>query len=499
MLEDGRLLAAVVRSPPDEVVVIDVNTGDFQKIETLPSSNFRVFGSHVLEPSAQGLKIYDRRFQPVGELTLKNLEGGGAFGVDATFSLLATHPSAGVLGRVGKEVVRIDIERRRVRRLANLPFEGAFLVTTNGKQAVTINHQLAKFATIDLENADVLVHPIRYAGKRGTQICGLNKASDGTIYGTTIISMHIFRHAPKTGKTDDLGHVGWSGGEVYNTIEHGRQIFFGTYGGGFWGHYDPEKPWKPAFKGQALSLENNPKNLGRLSVDDSNAANRPFEYVLGPDKNIYIACRANYGHPGGCLVRFNAQTGEKKVYRDLKRSVQTVTADDRYVYCGTNIRGGRGSGDRADVATFFVHDPNTGKRVFEAPLVDNAKAIVSVRYHPTDRQVYLTTDNQHLLAFDPQTFRVKGRWSIRSAGTPLAGVPEDVGMIHLAAASDGNVYGVTQSDLFRLNTKRKQIEYMKRPPIPELYQIVEGEPGVLYMGARTHLLKYVVNPSPFYR
>jgi len=187
------------------------------------------------------------------------------------------------------------------------------------------------------------------------------------------------------------------------------------------------------------------------------------------------------------------------VFRDLKRSVQTVTADDRYIFAGTNMRGGRGSGDRADAGTLFVFDPQTGRRVFEDVVVPGAKAVVSIRYNQHDKRVYATTDNQKLLAFDPRKFQVLETWDIRSAGTALAGVPEDVGMIHITAAHNGDVYGVTHRDLFRLNRKQGQIEYLETPPMPGLYQIVEGQPGVFYMGAGTHMLKYVVETPTFYR
>jgi hypothetical protein len=221
--------------------------------------------------------------------------------------------------------------------------------------------------------------------------------------------------------------------------------------------------------------------------------------VRGPDDNIYIACRANYGHPGGALVRFNPRTGEKTLYRDRLRSVQSVTADDRYVYGGASIHGGRGSGDQTGVATFFVHDPQTGKRIYEEALVPGAKAYVSVRYNPSDGIVYATTDQQFLVGFDPKRLDMTDMWSIRSAGTPLAGVPEDVGMIHITPASDGNIYGVTSRDVFRFDTRAMKVEYLDPPPIPDLYQIVEGEPGVFYMGARTHLLRYTVKTPGFYR
>ena len=132
-------------------------------------------------------------------------------------------------------------------------------------------------------------------------------------------------------------------------------------------------------------------------------------------------------------------------------------------------------------------------------VVPNSKAIVCLRYSSSDSLIYGSTDNQTLFAFDPRSFQIVSTWPIRSPGSPLAGVPEDVGMIHLTAASDGNIYGVTRRDLFRLNVKRAVIEYLDPPPIPDLYQIVEGDPGEFYMGARTHLLKYTLDTPVYYR
>ena len=113
--------------------------------------------------------------------------------------------------------------------------------------------------------------------------------------------------------------------------------------------------------------------------------------------------------------------------------------------------------------------------------------------------MYGTTDTQVLFALDPRSFQVLGQWTIRSPGTPLAGVPEDVGMIDITAASDGCVYGVTSRDLFRFIPEQKRIEYLDTPPIPDLYQIVAGKPGVFFMAARSHLLKYRLQTPVYFR
>ena len=84
-------------------------------------------------------------------------------------------------------------------------------------------------------------------------------------------------------------------------------------------------------------------------------------------------------------------------------------------------------------------------------------------------------------------------------GTPLMGVPETYGIIHLTCGVDGNIYGCTRTDVFQLDVSTHQINYLDPPPISDLYLIVEGKPGNFYIGARGHLLEYHLIDKPHYR
>ena len=113
--------------------------------------------------------------------------------------------------------------------------------------------------------------------------------------------------------------------------------------------------------------------------------------------------------------------------------------------------------------------------------------------------VYGSASNGQLFAFSVEERQVVRRWDMRSMGTPLMGVPETYGVIHLTCGSDGDIYGVTQRELFKLDVSTDRIHYLDSPPIPDLYQIVEGEPGIFYIGARGHLLEYHLKDTPHYR
>lgn len=363
--------------------------------------------------------------------------------------------------------------------------------TAQGPQRdIRANFRLRPDYSVDGE-----VRTSQYEPCVATDICGLNTGPDGTIYGSTIISMHIFRFDPASRALTDLGRVGWGGGEVYNVIAHGGKVYMGSYGGGYWAVYDPEKPWDPQPEKDGITPTANPRNFGQLGQQ----MNRPFEYVVGPDERIYIACRANYRIPGGGMARFDPATEGIHVFRDEEQSVQCIAADARYVYGGTSISGGRGCIETTTEGKLYLFDTETERRAFECVPVAGAVAVTSLAVSHRSGLVYGSASDGQLFAFDVIERQVVSRWRPRSAGTPLMGVPETYGVIHLTCGDDGNIYGVTGRDVFQLDVGTDRLCYLDPPPIPDLCQIVEGAPGVFYIGARGHLLEYHLKETPHYR
>ncbi len=329
-----------------------------------------------------------------------------------------------------------------------------------------------------------------------TDICGLHRGPDGRIYGATIISMHIFRFDPVSRDLEDLGKVGWGGGEVYDVIACGGKVYMGSYGGGYFAAYDPDRPWNPRPGDGGEHPEANPRNFGRLGPE----MNRPFEYTVGPDGRIYIACRANYHVPGGGLARFDPETEQRKVFRDEDQSVQSVASDETWVYGGTSIRGGRGCVETTTEARLFMFCPREERRVFECIPEWGAIAVGNLACSPATGLVYGSTDTGGLFAFSPEQRRVMVRWSLDEEGTPLAGVPEAHGIVHLTAGRDGDIYGVSKTRIFKIDVSAERLVHLDKAPIPDLYQIVEGfEDGVFYIGARGHLLEYHLRDTPHFR
>ena len=489
LLPDGRLL--LVGYPATTPKVYDVESG---RLEDLPPAAAGIVGAvteggRFFVADGDGVCVLEADFSECGRL--QSPAAGQRLVPLALGRACRASDKGTVYARAGEAVVAIDANTLAMRPL----YEGG----SGGVAGLARDGRLV-FARLE-EGRAVLVDPESgageervfepYSGRRGSAVCALGKGPDGKVYGTNIYGMHLCSIDTATDEIRDLGYT-WSGGELYHVHAHGDRLYVGSYGGSNIGVYDPSRPWDPGAESGS-----NPRNWGPLGEDQ----NRPFEAATGPDGRIYIANRSNYGIPGGSLASYDPDTGldDREIYRDPEQSVQCVAADGRYVYGGTSIYGGRGARITTRDGLFFVFDPRTKQRVFETRPVEGANTVTSLAVHPSGL-VFGTTDNRRVFVFDPELFVVEEVIGpLRSEGTRLMGVPEGVEMFPLLCASDGLVYGLTRYDLFRLDASSRVLTYLNDPPLPELYALAEGRPGVLYLGAGTHVLKCMLTPPPFYR
>ena len=489
ILPDGRLVGNIVRTPPAQSVVYDPEADEWFEAEGLAGRTPLVVGEAALLSEQDGLALLDEDLRLGERLPWAEIHGLP----EGDIAPIGDDGAGQLLVRCEEDVWRVDLVERTASRCGSLALSG--VTTVLGETLVVADVRARRYGLLNLTTGESREGSWEYAGRKPTDIVGLNKASDGRIYGTDIIGMHLFRFDSRSRELEDLGAVGWPGGEVYQTIEVDGLIYLGSYGGGIWGVYDPQRPWDPRPEDGGRHPEANPCNLGPFGEH----MNRPFEYVRGPDGRVYIACRANYGYGGGGLAWFEPASGEKGVYRDPNQSVQCVAADERYVYGGTSIRGGRGWAETTSEARLFVFATDRRRRIYETIPAPGAIAIGSLAVSPLDGCVYGSTDTAELFAFDPRRRDVVGRWTLPDAGTPMMGVPEGYGIAHLTAGADGDIYGITQRRIFKLDVTTQRLILLDEAPIPDLYQIVEGEPGVFYLGARGHLLEYRAAGVPHYR
>lgn len=497
---DGEILGVIARTPPHPTVGHHPATGQTRVLTDFPADAVLRSGDCFYANERPGVAVYDGdlRRRELLTLTALTVEPAGAYAAESAFTVAAPDGRGGLYGWCGGDVVHLDPVRRVLRRVASPAHRGTLLVSPGGRLivvAVDAHAGQHRCTVIDPATGAAREQPLHYEGCKHTDIVGLARGADGSIYGTNIIGMHLFRFDPRARLLTDLGRVGWGGAEIYNLIDHGGKLYMGSYGGAIWAVYDPQRPWNPRPDTGGTAEDANPRCLGPLGDDQ----NRPFEYVVGPDARLYIACRSNYGLAGGGLVRFDPATGEKRVFRDRDQSVQAVTADARYIYGGTSIRGGRGWAETTTEGRLFVFDPTGERRLFETVPIRGAIAVTSLAASPRTGCVYGSTDTGHLFAFDPGERQVVQTWELGHRGTALRGVPEGYGMIHLTAGSDGNIYGVAYDVIFQLELSTDRVHVLDRSPIPDLYQIVEGEAGVFYTGGRGHLLEYRLKNLAHYR
>jgi len=491
----GKVLCGIVRDRGEQVL-FDLASGTSNQVEHFPYPGLLVGRDRMYSNSEAGIDVIDADLSRVETLTWADLAGSGSLGSVTSSPPRVSHVDGqgNLWGRIGSRLLRIDPREHTVSSPAELTMGGSLHVLLNG-DAVVADVQKQVYEVYDSAAGEVRRGSYHYEGRVATDIVGLNKGPDGDIYGSTIISMHLFRYRRKEQKLEDLGRVGWGSGEIYDVIAYEDRLYLGSYTGAYWAVYDPQKPWQANPDSEGMADDSNPRNFGQLGED----TNRPFEYAVGPDGRIYIACRSNYGKPGGALVAWDPRSETKEVFRDIDQSIQCVAADDRYVYGGTSIHGGRGWAETTTVGRVFAFDCRRKHRAAELMPHPHAIAVTSLAVSRDTKLVYGVTDNGFLFVFDPVRRDIVGRQKLRSLGTPLMGVPEGHGVIHLTAASDGNIYGVTQTDLFQFDVHTERVNYLKPPPIPDCYQIVEAEPGVFYVGARGHLLEFHLSAGAHYR
>ena len=121
--------------------------------------------------------------------------------------------------------------------------------------------------------------------------------------------------------------------------------------------------------------------------------------------------------------------------------MQSVTADATTVYGGTSIHGGRGCVDVTTEARLFLWDPAQQRRVFECVPVPGAAAVTSLAVCGGrlvgSAASYSAESDSTLFVFDIVARQVTHTVQLRGPGTPLAGVPEAHGVVHLTTAADG--------------------------------------------------------------
>ena len=280
----------------------------------------------------------------------------------------------------------------------------------------------------------------------GTDIFCLHKGPDGSIYGSSILPLHLFRYNPRSGDMADMGKCSAATGEAYSMDTLDGSIYISSYPGARVSVYDPSKPYN-----YGTGETDNPRELGR--IDD--ISYRPRSTLAGPAGRVWLASVPDYGLWGGPLSYYDPKTGEKKAYYHIAGDGSCYTMafleKQKLIAVGTSIYGGSGTKPKVDQALLFLWDYEAEEKVWEGTLdrpVETFNALCTGR----DGRLYGTVTGggkPGLFVFDPET-----RSFVSTIGLP-SGHPLDLG---LQNGPDGNVYGFTSSCFYRLDLKKFTIE-----------------------------------------
>jgi streptogramin lyase len=294
----------------------------------------------------------------------------------------------------------------------------------------------------------------------GTEIFVVHRGPDGSIYGSSMLPLHLFRYVPATGELADLGKCSSAGGEAYSMANHEGKLYIASYPGAQISIYDPAKPYR-----YGTDPADNPYDLGR--IDD--ISYRPRSALAGPLGRVWFASIPDYGMWGGPLSWYDPAAGKKGVYHRTAGDASCYTLawleKQQCIAVGTTIHAGTGAQPKVKQAALFLWNCRAEKKTWEGTADRPADSFNALLAGP-DGLLYGTLTgerNPEIFVFDPE----KKVFVSRKPLTP--GSPLDNG---LQLGPDGYIYGFTSSCLYRFKPSAA--------PVPE--EIVREEDGFSIAG-----------------
>lgn len=289
----------------------------------------------------------------------------------------------------------------------------------------------------------------------------LAKGVDNLLYGSTITPLVAFTFNPTDKSFSDLGKVTASGGEVYSFAPYKDELFICSYPEAKLSRYNPSKPLS-----YGKTPEDNPFDYGSIGANHS----RPRAMVSVSGEKIYIGGYPDYGKLGGALSVYCPKTN--KIIRHYEnfihnQSIISLAESDKHklLFGGTSITGGNGIEPTESEGHFFVLDLQNNEKIVDIVPVSGHKHIVSLCYY--DDKVFMTTAKQHrtfggepvetcLAVFDVESKKIIYRKKF------------DFGRLvdtSLGLCSDGYLYGLTGSGVYRIEPETFEWSIAARSPV----------------------------------
>ena len=325
---------------------------------------------------------------------------------------------------------------------------GQVAVVEDDRYAYAVDDQ--DFVYYDLAEGRELLRRKLAEAKDGMALYTLAAGTDGKIYGSTYINMHMFRVDPEDTTVKDLGKALRWGGQI-DSMHGGRdgKIYMGSYVHAVVSIYDPARPWDPG-KG----LNHNPREIGPIGSGQY----RTRCITLGPHDRIYVGSIPSYNSAThGALAEVDPKTGQIRTWPSLVPggAVDHLVADDKYLYAAG---GGK----------FFVFDPDATEIAVKLDLPVSALALA-----PDGKVV--GTGGGRVFVFSPSRMQVT-----HTADNPLGN------FTHICTGPDGSIHGINASRIGRIVPGNWQVEQVAAEGGKFL---ANGGTGHLYFGRGSHVLR----------
>jgi hypothetical protein len=173
---------------------------------------------------------------------------------------------------------------------------------------------------------------------------------NGVLYGGTVFPGYVYACDLATGKLSDLGELAPAAIQIYDIISLPQGLFLASYMGCKLDLYNPDLPVEAG------------KNPRRITASIA-GQERPVQWELGPDGNLYCGTVPAKGRLGGALVRLNPRDLSLKLWNniapDLSLTYLASVPETGELFCCTSVAGGSSAIPSQSQASVFLWNPAT--------------------------------------------------------------------------------------------------------------------------------------------
>ncbi|MCM3123837.1 MULTISPECIES: hypothetical protein [unclassified Mesobacillus] len=308
----------------------------------------------------------------------------------------------------------------------------------------------------------------------------LSKGPDGKIYSTGYLPGNMSSYVPTTGET--IRYDGISQSEGMANLN--GKMYMGIYPNAKIYDFDPFMEWNrtdsnsPLNPNLLFSLEKNPDIPGYTPQD------RAFAMLGVEDYNqLFIGTVPKNGNLGGAFTIYEPGTGkDPEVHWNLieDQSIISLVYKDGKVFGGTTVAGGQGSVPTTTEAKLFVWDVEKREKTAEFVPVAGKRGLTALTVGP-DGNIWGMADGV-LFKMNPETNEILAKHEL----DPLAS--SNWRNASLEVGTDGNLYGIISNKFFRFEVATGEYEFIAG----NAEHLAQDDFGVFYVSSGNRLYKYAV-------